>query len=131
MNILLPILGFALMIIGLLFFGSLTHGWLWMLVPFIIIFGIGWGGSVTMRATLLREYFGRTRFGTVYGFVIGIAMLGNIAGPPLAGWIFDKWGTYQWAWFVLAFACLIGLFIVLSIPSVHKKSNIGKLSTAQ
>ena len=124
-------LGLALMAIGLLFFGSLTHGWLWMLVPFIIIFGIGWGGSVTMRATLLREYFGRTRFGTVYGFVIGIAMLGNIAGPPLAGWIFDKWGTYQWAWFVLAFACLIGLFIVLSIPSVHKKSNIGKLSTAQ
>jgi biotin transporter BioY len=29
-------------------------------------------------------------------------MIGFITGAPLTGWIFDKWGNYQPAWFVLA-----------------------------
>ena len=69
-----------------------------------------------MRAALLREYFGRSRFSKIYGFVIGIAMLGNIAGAPIAGWVFDKWGTYRGVWSAFAGLTVVALAIVLTIP---------------
>ena len=119
----IAVLGFALMTIGLIFFVYLAYGWAWALLPFIATFGIGWGGSIAVRTALIRERFGRTRFGTIYGFVIGIAMLGSIAGPPLTGWIFDTWGSYLWAWFILALLCLVGLVLVLLLPSSREFEN--------
>jgi len=117
----LSAVGFALMALGLLLFGYVATGWMWVFILFIITFGIGWGGSVVMRAALLREYFGRSRFGTIYGFVAGIAMLGQLAGPPLAGWVFDKWGAYQGIWFALAGLAVAALVIMLTIPSSHSR----------
>ena len=108
--------GFALMALGLLFFDCIGTGGMWLFLPFLVLFSTGWGGSVTMRAALLREYFGRSRFGKIYGFVIGVAMLGNISGAPLAGWVFDKWGTYQGVWFAFAGLAVVALVIVLTIP---------------
>ena len=113
---------FALMALGLLFFDCISTEWMWLLVPFIILFSTGWGGSVTMRAALLREYFGRGRFGKTYGFVVGVGMLGNIAGAPLAGWVFDKWGTYHGVWFALAGLAAVALVIVLTLP--RRQPNI-------
>ena len=115
---------FALMALGLLSFGCLITGWTWLLLPFIVLFSTGWGGSVTMRASLLREYFGRSRFGKIYGFVMGVSMLGAIAGAPLAGWVFDKWGTYQWIWFAFAGLSVAALVIVLTIPPVQNKTQL-------
>lgn len=114
---------FVLMALGLLFFGYLAATRIWLVMPFLILFGIGWGGSVTMRAALLREYFGWSRFSEFYGFVMGIATLGIIAGAPLAGWAFDEWGTYDGIWFVFAGACFTALIIVSTIPPFQKYSS--------
>ena len=123
-------LGFALMSLGLLSFGYLGSGWTWLLLPFLILFSTGWGGSVTMRATLLREYFGRSRFGKFYGFVTGVAMLGSIVGAPLAGWVFDTWGTYQWIWFAFAGLGVIAVTLITTISGPHSSSTKGKLAGA-
>lgn len=117
--------GFALMALGLLSFGWLITGWTWLLLPFIVLFSTGWGGSVTMRASLLREYFGRSRFSKIYGFVTGVSMLGAIVGAPLAGWVFDKWGTYQWIWFVFAGLAVIALVLVATIPRPRSSPTRG------
>lgn len=117
--------GFALMALGLLSFGWLITGWTWLLLPFIVLFSTGWGGSVTMRASLLREYFGRSRFSKIYGFVAGVSMLGAIVGAPLAGWVFDKWGTYQWIWFVFAGLAVIALVLVATIPRPRSSPTRG------
>lgn len=77
-----------------------------------------------MRAALLREYFSRSKFGKIYGFVIGVAMLGNITGAPLAGWVFDKWGTYQGVWFAFAGLAAVALVIVLTIPRGQNKIQL-------
>jgi len=119
--------GFALMALGLLSFGCLITGWTWLLLPFIVLFSTGWGGSVTMRAALLREYFGRSRFSKIYGFVTGVSMLGAIAGAPLAGWVFDKWGTYQWIWFAFAGLAVIALVLVATIPRPRSSPTRGQL----
>jgi len=77
-----------------------------------------------MRATLLREYFGRSRFGKLYGFVVGVSMLGAITGAPLAGWVFDKWGTYQWIWLAFAGVAAVALAIVMAIPPVKDRVHL-------
>ena len=76
---------FAMMDIGLLCFGYVYSGVAWVLVPFLIFSGAGNGGSSVLRPSIVREFFGRTTFGTIYGAISGLAMLGNIIGPPLAG----------------------------------------------
>lgn len=107
---------FAPMGLGLLFFSYASSEGMWLLIPFIVLFGIGWGGNSTIRAALLSEYFGRTKFGTILGFMMGMVALGGIAGPLFAGWAFDNQGSYHAAW--LAFACLVfaALIVIATTP---------------
>ena len=69
-----------------------------------------------MRAALVSERFSGQRFGTVLGFVIGVTHLGNLSGPPLAGWVFDKWGSYRGIWFAFSALAIVALVIVLTTP---------------
>ncbi|MFC1977344.1 MFS transporter [Chloroflexota bacterium] len=77
--------GFTFMTVGLLLFEYIATGKMWLLVPFIIAFGLGWGSNVTTRVSLQRELFGRASFGTVLGVMSGLRMIGHVAGAPLAG----------------------------------------------
>ena len=114
-------LGFVLTALGLIFFGYLATAGTWVLVPSLILIGIGYGGPVPMMPALLREYFGRVRLGILLGLVMGTAVLGAMIGPPLAGWVFDKFGSYQGAWFAFAGLILAGMVILLITPSVSNK----------
>jgi MFS family permease len=109
--------GFALMTIGLLIFGYVTNEMIWLLIPFITTFSLGWGFSVTMRLSLLRDYFGRANYGTILGFLSGMMMLGSMIGAPIAGWVFDTWGSYRSAWLGFCFLTVSGLVLVMTLPS--------------
>lgn len=114
-------LGLLLTSLGLILFGySATIG-TWILVPFLIFIGIGYGGPVPLLPALLREYFGRVRLGTLLGLAMGAGALGGIIGPPLAGWVFDKFGSYQGAWFAFAGLAIAGMVSLLTTPSVSNK----------
>lgn len=117
---------FAMMALGLLCFEYTSMVSPWLLAPFLVFFGVGWGGSVTMRLVLVREYFGRANFGTFFGFVIGVAMLGNMAGPPITGWVYDNWGSYQGIWFVFAglAAAVLALLLTISPVSNERKPAV-------
>ncbi len=114
---------FLSMTAGLFIFGNLTGGLLWLFFPFIIFFSLGWGCSVTSRLSLLREYFGRGRFGTILGFLSGIMMVGSISGSPFAGWIFDTFNSYKGAWFGFCGVTILGAILVLTIPSSGLSTN--------
>ena len=107
---------FAIMGLGLLCFGCATAS-LWLLVPFLVLFSIGYGGCNALKPSLTREYFGRTSFGAVFGLIMGINMLGSIIGPPLAGWVYDSWGSYQGIWFVFAGLPIAAIVSILAVPS--------------
>ena len=109
----------AMMCGGLLCLALLSSGVLWLLVPFIILLGIGYGGNNTLRASVIREFFGRRNFGAIHGFMIGVMALGGIAGPPLAGWVFDNWQNYQPIWFVFAGLALAAIPVVLTTPTIN------------
>ncbi|MFC2039549.1 MFS transporter, partial [Chloroflexota bacterium] len=108
---------YVLMTVGLVLFGYVTEGTMWLILPFIITFSLGWGFGVTTRISLLRKYFGRNNFGTILGFLSGIMMLGAITGAPLAGLIFDIWGSYQGAWLGFTTLTVAAAVLALTIPS--------------
>lgn len=114
--------GFAMMGLGLFCFGYTATGGTWLLVPFLVLFGIGYGGLNVMRPSLIQEYFGRRSFGTVFGLIIGINMAGSIGGPALAGWVFDTWGSYQGIWLAMSaipVAALIATLVLSPVRSSH------------
>ena len=77
-----------------------------------------------MRASLTREYFGRANFGAVFGFVIGINMLGGIIGPTVAGWVYDNWGSYQGIWLILACLTIAAIILLLTISPTSKTDRM-------
>jgi len=102
---------------GLLLFGYVTNATMWLLVPCIITLSLGWGCTVTIRLSLLREYFGRGSYGTILGFVAGMMMLGSVTGAPIAGWIFDSLGSYRTAWLGFCAFSIAASVLALTIPS--------------
>ena len=108
--------GYVLIIIALLLLIYLNSIGRWVLVPFLILFGLGYGGPVPISFSLLLEYFGRGRLATVVGICMAVLMIGNMVGPPLAGWIFDYYGNYQIAWFIFIVVSIVGIIILLTIP---------------
>ena len=107
---------FVLSTLGLLSLYYVPASGMWLFLPFLVLFGIGWGGNVTIRAALLREYFGRSRFGTILGFTSGIMMLGSISGAPIAGWVFDTWNNYKGAWLAFAVLTIASSAVIGSTP---------------
>ena len=101
-------LALLLQTLGLIIFAytsDLTYA-----IAFLILFGPGFGGVVTLRVTIQGDYFGRKAFGSIQGLMQAIHMLGTILGPVFAGWVYDVQGSFQWAWLTLA------IMVFLSIP---------------
>ncbi|TES88510.1 MAG: MFS transporter [Dehalococcoidia bacterium] len=113
-------LALIMVTLGLVCFEYVSLGWGWLLVLFLVLFGFGYGGINTMVGILLRVHFGRGNFGTIIGFAWGILMLGTMVGPPIAGWVFDNWGSYQGTWLVMAGSTFIGAIIMTMTPRLKE-----------
>jgi OFA family oxalate/formate antiporter-like MFS transporter len=110
---------FVMMSCGLSCFAYVSNTGLWLLVPFLVLLGIGYGGTNAILPALGREYFGRTNFGSIYGLMEGIGTIGAIIGPTLAGWAYDSLGSYQIVWFLLAGLAVVAIASVLTITPVR------------
>ena len=86
-------LGFALMCLGLFLFLHIHYTWVILL--FLLFFPIGYGGGMSLRGAIIREYFGRASFGKMIGLTMGVGSVGAIIGPTLGGWVFDTFYSYQ------------------------------------
>ena len=101
----------ALISLGTLAFGCVHVRW--VIIPFLLLFPVGHGGSMVLRGSILREYFGRDAFGKIIGVIMGSGAIGGIIGPTLAGWVFDTLGSYHPSWFVLSgLTCLTTVLIL-------------------
>lgn len=113
------LLTFFLLGLGMLAFCHAQN--LWILIIFLLLFPPSFGGTMVLRVSMLREYFGRDSFGKLLGIIMGAASLGGIIGPPLAGWVFDTWQSYYYIW--IAFAGSVGpaILLVLKIERPQKR----------
>lgn len=107
--------GLFLQASGLLFLGGAQT--LWQAILFIILFGPGYGGVITVRLTLQAEYFGRKAFGTIQGIIMAITIIGTMSSPFLTGMYYDLYGSYRSIWYIMA------AMVLASIPLALKTNR--------
>jgi cyanate permease len=54
--------------------------------------------------------------------ITGVGVIVAISGPPLAGWVFDNWQSYQGAWLMFAGLAFLSLIFILTIPMKSKSA---------
>ena len=88
-----------------------------LLVLYIAVYAIGWGGgAVTMNATR-GAYFGRRAFGTISGTMDFVQMFGLVLGPIFAGVVYDVTESYTIAFTSFAVsAAASGVLMVFLRP---------------
>lgn len=94
----------ALQCSGMIIFALVSQPW--HLIPFVLLYGIGFGATIPLRPALFADYFGRANIGTILGLMMSVALLGSVVSPWIAGWFFDSSGSYQ------------GIFIIYAVVSL-------------
>jgi len=102
----------AFQTIGIFIFAFIDIDRAWLVILFLLTYAPGYGGPIPLRPAMQADYFGIRSFGTIMGVMSAISMLGGLASPVVAGWIFDITGSYHLAW--LSF----GLITIPAIPLI-------------
>lgn len=97
--------------IPLLFLARLTAA-VW---TFSIIFGFAMGADYMLIPLVTAESFGLQALGKLLAIIIMADSLGQWLGPVMAGRIFDKTHSYNWAWGIVTVAGLTGAALIFSI----------------
>jgi len=85
---------------GMVLFALLGPGHLWSVPLYYIIFGIGHAAMHAGGTTMMADYFGAKRYGTLRGLNQSLHLPASILSPLFGGWMFDRYGDYTLAFIV-------------------------------
>jgi len=71
-----------------------------------ILCGIGVGGSLVLKPSIIGEYFGQLHFPKIVGFTLPMVLTIEAASPVLVGFIYDRAGSY-----IIAFVIIIAILV--------------------
>ena len=74
--------------------------------PFFIFFGMGWGATAPLYMAIAADLFKGKGFGLIYGILEGGIGVAGAIGAWIAGFLFDRTQSYQWAF-------ILGLIVVV------------------
>ena len=97
------------------------------LVACTALLGFAWGGEGDVLAYMVGRYFGILHFGSIYGVLLTLHMLGGVAGPWLMGAGFDALGSYTLILGTMAVLMSIATVLILLI-SAYPGQDGGKHS---
>jgi sugar phosphate permease len=86
-------------------------------MPFIVMFGVGFGSMIPIRGTLGSMMFGLRSLGPVIGMMQGGAVAAGVFGPIYLGVMFDVNGTYReamWGLVIISFVMAPMAFLMAS-----------------
>jgi MFS family permease len=95
-----------------------------MLYAFVILFGLGSGSAGPIIAATSADLFPVTHLGRIIGmFIIGFGP-GGALGPFLAGYFYDRAGSYTLPFFVLIGVICLGILgMWMAAPRHRRLSN--------
>ncbi|MEI6666682.1 MAG: MFS transporter [Acidobacteriota bacterium] len=99
----------VIMLAGSLALSSMSAAGFW---PFVVLFGLGWGGIYTLLQLLTMDAFGLKAAGRILGTRTVIDAIGGGLGPFVTGFLFDRTGGYQ-----VPFLVISGLVVLTMISS--------------
>jgi len=80
---------------------------------FVGVFGVGFGATVPLLASIRADYFGRAALGKIQGFMSPVTMVAGATGPYTAGHLFDTTGSYYVAFLAAGLLTMAGGFLIL------------------
>lgn len=97
------------------------------LLLYAILLGFGWGMGFVCMPTLYANYFGGIAFASIMGLAFPLMQLAGSISPTLAGFVFQKTGSYDIA-FYASLICFVIAFVALlaASPPVSKEASIKK-----
>jgi sugar phosphate permease len=110
----------GVMLAGSLALASMRPEAFW---PFVILFGLGWGGIYTMLQLLTIDLFGLKAAGRILGTRTVLDALGGGLGPWLPGLLFDRTGGYQLP-FVIITGCVVLTFAAAAALRVRPGGSV-------
>jgi MFS family permease len=93
----------------------------WSFYLCAVLFGIPYGGEVTMIPLVISRFFGTRNMATLMGVSVFFTGLGGAIGSWYAGWIFDVTASYNWAFITGAIGSAISILMVWFLQRADKK----------
>lgn len=94
-----------------------SGGGLWLVYLFVLLLGVGWGSTAPIFMATAADLFHGPAIGTIFGLLEGSVGIGGAFGSWIGGYVFDRTGSYQWAFGVAALAAaLAGITIWVAAP---------------
>ena len=88
-----------------------------------IVFGMAYGGTMPLYASLARDAFSPRILGTVLGAASLLSGLGMALGPLAGGWLFDRFGSYAWMYIGSMMVGLAAAGIALLFPTSRRAKD--------
>lgn len=95
--------------LGLIAFAFVSPERLWLMPIYFLVFGVGQAAMHTVGQTIVADYFGTKRFGTLRGLRQSMQLPAAILAPVFAGRMFDINGNYQTAFIILGMISTSGV----------------------
>ncbi|MFM7626545.1 MAG: nitrate/nitrite transporter [Gammaproteobacteria bacterium] len=104
----------VIMLVGMIGLASMEREWV---VASAVVIGLGWGGLFTLYNMLAVNNFGLREIGRINGSISLMESIGVGLGSWVTGLLFDRYGSYQVPFTVLAVAIVVALLVGLLIRS--------------
>ena len=88
-----------------------------MLVIFVFVLGVGYGGFVALGPIVISDRMGVSGLGSILGMLYTAPGLGGLIGPPAAGWLIDRTDSYRWAIVACLIACVVSIVLLSGLPT--------------
>jgi MFS family permease len=90
------------------------------IAAFAVAYGFAAGAYPSLHTTIIADFFAAEhgdKMFSLLGCSFASDVLGAIVGPPIAGTLFDEYGSYRGAAYYTAGCLLVGVYCLTRIPS--------------
>jgi MFS family permease len=84
---------------------------------YVVVYGVAFGARSPLRASVMAEHFGRRAYGTITALQGAVMAVPAALGPLAAGWLYDRLGSYQLAFWLTAAAFAVAALLIQTTPS--------------
>lgn len=92
----------------------------WAFYLVALLFGFNFGAAAPVRMGMAPPLFGLRAIGAVLGFATFAWSAGGIAGPFLAGAVYDSSESYDWAFLIGGLLLIIGVLAIFWLGSYKR-----------
>jgi len=91
---------------------------------FALVYGCFAGSFISVLPVVLAEFFGADRMASVSGLIYNGFALGNLLGPPIAGFVFDETGSYSVGVWLAATSILVAFATLHCVQPTEEPKKI-------